>query len=390
VFFDHTQRKVTVMTAALKAANPVVGRRIRTISVYPSAINLLTQVRLRYEDGELQALADNIASLGLLELSGAAYLTKSELRSFLARHNLAWNTDHQVSAMWQHDKNLYLVGCFGHRRILAHVLLWERGCSACQDVYGLEMPGTCWSRHPETLEPDGTMELRATRNLTWVEAMLRQAAENTYVPVAPEREAKLWEQLWGDMKAANPALSIKAFAACVGKPAPIVSERLRFRLLPDEIRMAVERKEIPWGIATELLRLKTAGFNDAKLIYWMRYAWSMKLTVTKFRQTVSNLNDPTILDVTMFFFAEEEARQDALDTAIRAIPLSALETEHAALFRRLEAIRCGVLGDDEAALHHPEVLQALATAKRAHAELTRATVRASKRPAAALLVAVAG
>ncbi|MBW4062217.1 hypothetical protein HJC99_06630 [Candidatus Saccharibacteria bacterium] len=338
----------------------------------PGQINLLVQVRDLIGGDDLQALADNIASMGLLQLPGVAELTLSQLRPFLKRHNAAWGQSYTAASMTAGIDKLYLVGCFGHRRILAHKLLWESGCTDCNDEFGPQTePGECWARHPETLDPNG-MEVRVTRNLSWVEAMLRQSAENTYVPPPPEREAKLWEQLWADLKAANSRLTIKQFAAKVGRPPAIVSERLRFQRLPEEVRIFVERGHIKWGIAVELLRLPPARFGPQQVIFWMQYAFSRRMTVKQFHKVINGQlgNQEDVLD-SMFVFDSDATRREVLDAAIRGIPLSTLAMEHRALFDQLRAIEGGILGDNAAALHHPEVVAALGTAKAAHAAIAR-------------------
>ena len=376
------------MTAALQCA-PVqqvragrtssARRRIRTIVAHPMQVNILAQARETVDPAELTELANNIALLGLLQMSSVGEMTPRELRIYLKQHNVLWGTNYRMRDMLVNlETGTYLVACFGHRRILAHQQLWDLGCGACSETFGVEAPGTCWRRHSETLDPDG-MELRAVRGLEWIDAMYAQLAENTQVAVPRDREAKVWRALWDIQRSRDPRSTIKVFARKVGRSPEIVSEALRFCDLPDEVRAAVADKHIAWGVALELVRMQSAGCSESDIIFRKNYAIVHQPIVARFHQLVSGILAERAMTQGqdgMFELCVEEIRSATLGGDLELSAVRTLESQQRDLLAKLAAMKAGHLPGYEDALRTPAVQRALAGAQSVHAGLNPAVLSA--------------
>lgn len=356
--------------SAGKVGTAATMKRIYTLIAHPLSVNLLEQAREKIDPAETRELANNIVEIGLLQNSSVGELTTAELRRYLARHNDMWGTSYRVRDLHANfSTGTFLVACFGHRRIEAHLYIWNVGCDSCVMEYGAEEPGTCWMRHPENLDPEG-VELRAVRGLKWTDAMYAQAAENTYRPIPRDREAVFWRKLWEAQRELDPTFTLKKFASMVGRSSAIVSEALRFCDLPDEVRDAVSKGYIAWGIAIELLRLQSAGCSASEIIYRKNYAMIRTTTVAHFRAIITGVLVEQAMDQDgLFELNVEEVRTRALAGDLEQSALRTLHAEQQHLLAKLAALRNGDLKEFAHALRTPSVQRALAAAEEVHSGL---------------------
>jgi hypothetical protein len=109
--------------------------------------------------------------------------------------------------------------------------------------------------------------------------------------VPPEQEAEAYYQLFNLVRKVDPEISISAFAGKVGRSPGAIKHALQFCELPAVVRNAVERREVPYGIALELFRIYEKKRNDPDLVeelrWWIMRAITEPATVPDFRQKVS-------------------------------------------------------------------------------------------------------
>jgi hypothetical protein len=261
--------------------------RYRGATLPISRVNVLPQPRKTFEN--VAELALDIASKNLLNPPTIAHLSVKNCKNYLRVINTLWGTTFQVSDLVSSSvrgKKIFYILLAGERRFRACRLLWDEGCMGCVRKYRKEKPGTCFRRHFQS----NRIEVRLCFNIQPLSALYIQLSENTHMRVPPEQEAYAYNQLFKLVKKANPEFTLSAFAEKVGRSPETIRHALQFCELPSVVREAVEKREIPYGIALELFRIYERKANDndlnEELQWWVLRGITEAVTVPEFRQKV--------------------------------------------------------------------------------------------------------
>ena len=263
--------------------------RYRGANLPIAKVNVLPQPRKTFED--IVELALDISKKNLLNPPTVAVLRKRDCENYLRVINALWKTSFTAADLvpsFLKRREVFYILLAGERRFRACRLLWDEGCKACVKEHGKEAPGTCFRRHFRTEK----IEVRLCLGIEPLSALYLQLSENTHMRVPPEQEAYAYYQLYGLVKTVDSELTISAFAEKVGRSPGTIKHSLQFCELPAVVRTAVEKKEIPYGIALELFRVYEKHPNDKDveedLRWWILRAITEAVTVPDFRKKVTD------------------------------------------------------------------------------------------------------
>jgi len=264
-------------------------KRPETAFLFLDLINNLTQHRRAFFADDTRALADNICRFGLLDPLIVVRFTRDLAQEYVDLINQFYKTDHRLSEMRSDPCGNFLIVLSGERRLRAHWLVWESGCSSCRETYGQEEPGKCWQRH-FGLRKVGerwvgkTIESRVYTDLSAIEAIDIQLSGNSYVPPKEQEMIETYSLQFFIKKKMNPKLTVAEFARSVGKAPDTMRGYFRVISLPEAIYGYYQQGFISLGIAQELAFLKDQGEND--LEFWAMRAIISKMKVDVFHQKV--------------------------------------------------------------------------------------------------------
>lgn len=262
-----------------------------------SGPNVLPQGRKTFVD--IDILAEDIAAKNLLNPPLVARLNQESAEKYLAAINAIWNTEFKVDDLHhvnEEGEGQYYILIAGERRYRACKTLEDHACSDCAKKFGEE---GCFSRH----FPKG-LEVRVCDNISPVEAVFRQASENTYMSIPPHEEAQYYDALMRAVRSANPDYSLTQFARDVGRGVEKVRDAMRFCKLPPEIQDYVREGRITYGVAVEIGRLVEANAPLGDIDYYITSLLGGRVTAQEFSKTVSKYLFNPVLDRNTLFDLE--------------------------------------------------------------------------------------
>ncbi len=283
-----------------KALKSDLGNKFYSKNVFLpiDKINVLRQHRETFDLEGIRDLANHIASTFLMEPVVVACLNEKNAQEYINLLNKFYKTDYDLKMLIKLTGGNYAVLISGERRLRAHQVIWLGGCSECQDLYGQEKPGTCWSRHFSGEKIKKMIETRLCYNLSAIKVMDLQLSGNNYIPPPEDEVIKTTSLQYLVKKELNPRITIKEFAKGIGKSSDTVGKYLQVYNLPPEIYEYYDKKSIPYGIAVELAFLKNNGETD--LAYWANWAISKRVTVERFKKVIRDYlgtKDQGILEI---------------------------------------------------------------------------------------------
>ncbi len=243
-------------------------------------INVLNQPRQTFE--ELDIMAQSIADHGLLNPLNVANFSKQGAEEYLRLINDLWAEEHtldEIKPTVVNGEERYYVLIAGERRLRSCRKLDTEGCVIHPGV-------SCYALH----NPEGDRGVRVSeaKDFPAFEIALIQTSENIHMAVPPHEQAHQYKRIWGVAKIKDPELTVEGFSRSVGKTADVVRTALRYCELPQEIQDRVARKEISYGIATQVARLRNEiGATDQELNWWVLRAIAHKYRVSDFTDKVS-------------------------------------------------------------------------------------------------------
>lgn len=272
-----------------------------------SSINTLVQPRKTF-DGEICYLADNIAARGLISPIIIARFDKKGITRHLEAVNKLWGTEYQPKDLLHIEEEgalFYYVLIAGERRYRAAEKLLTEGCTLCQANYGR---GSCYERH------FGNQKIEASvcTNIHSDEFFYLQTSENTHQRIPPEEEAIFYVNFYRVLKENDPNFSLARFAREVGRNPATIREALRYYNLPSIIQDLVEKRALPYGVATQIARLQEIkDINVDELTRWAIRAIVEQMTVKEIKDKITRYieernSNQAILPL---FSAEEIAQQ---------------------------------------------------------------------------------
>lgn len=242
-------------------------------------VNVLPQGRKTFSD--IDILAEDIASKNLINPPLVARLTLDGARDYLDTINTIWQTEFGTDDLVSVDEDgqdKYYILIAGERRFRACRRLEEE---ACQDHVQDDGEG-CFTDH----FPNG-LEVRISNNIPPIEAIFRQASENTYESIPPDEEARYYDQLMRVIRDEYPDYSLAQFARDVGRSEGKVRDAFRFCRLPTQIQDHVSQGFVPYGIAVEISRLIEANADQGDIDYYVSAALGGRFTVSQMSEIVS-------------------------------------------------------------------------------------------------------
>lgn len=250
-------------------------------------INALKQVRRTFVANDIRALADNICKWGLIDPVTLAVFYAPLCQEYIALTNKYHGSDYKLSDL-VYGRILYPIisPCYaillsGERRLRAHQLIWQEGCSVCQKKYGEEKPGTCFARH---FGKDKIIKAHAYVNISPLDAIDIQLSGNSYIPPPDSEMMEICSLQFRVKREKNPKLTIADFARSIGKSPSTISDYLKIFELPPEALDFLQKGMISSGIAREIAFLQDNGEKD--LMWWVRRAAFGRLKVEDFRKKV--------------------------------------------------------------------------------------------------------
>lgn len=247
--------------------------RYYTTRVPLDVINTLPQPRRTFED--VETLADNIATKGLINPLIIAAFSESECVAHLDIINDVWGTQFKVGELSQWRKKYYvLLG--GERRLRASRLLDTKGCTD-------HLPKSCYQRH------FGNRSIKATvhEGITPFDAIELQSSENNYLRPFPHEEAEFYDKYYRALSRANGNnLSLTEFGQRVGRSRDVIRVALRFARLPEKVREYVASNAMLYSVANELGRLMDLGMSIGEVNEWAIRLVANCPDMAKFRMQV--------------------------------------------------------------------------------------------------------
>jgi len=276
-------------------------------------INILRQVRRTFDPNDIKALAENICKWGLIDPVTLVSLTKALCQDYINLTNRLHQSDYQIKDLVAAPDGQFVILLSGERRLRAHKLIWQEGCSVCQEKYGVERPGSCFARH---FDNGNEVRIRAHfyQNLSASDAMEIQLSGNSYVPPPDHEMVEICALQFRVKKEKNPKLTIAEFSRSIGKNPSTISGYLKIFDLPQEIFGLFQKGLISSGIAREIAFLQDNGERD--LMWWAMRAIIGRLKVEDFRKRVREhlINKQQ----SMLEIFDKEAEKQAKKTYIKA------------------------------------------------------------------------
>jgi len=318
-----------------------------------SSINILPQPRKTFEN--IEELAENIATNGLLNPLIVACFSEKETRSYLNVINEIWGTLIRIKSLTPNDQGCYNILIAGERRFRALKYLWQNGCQRCLEEYGKEFSGVCFNRHFE----DSKVGISLWKNISASKALFFQFSENIHEPVPASEEAEAYQRLFLLVRSLDPKFSMTKFARSVGRSVATISNAVKFCELPDLVRKAagvpVKQGGIPYGVALQLSRLQKSGESEQSLIWWMTRSVITGCNIKKLKKSVTDfLNEKKSGQLNFFsdLMSKEQEREEKKQWIKRTVSGTTVREiwNYIAYFKRvLKLFETGQLGVENSA-----------------------------------------
>lgn len=288
-------------------------RRPQFLLLYMNFINTLTQHRRTFLADDTRALADNICQYGLLDPLVVASFSSTSAQEYVELVNTFYKTTHCLSELQRADNEHYQIVLSGDRRLRAHLLIWESGCSLCREKYGQEEPGSCYKRHFGKRKKDKKIETRLYHDLSAIEAMDIQLSGNSYVLPKEQEMIQSYALQYFIKRKMDSKLTVAQFARSVGKAPETMRGYLKVCALPDAIYNYYQQGFISYGIAEELAFLNDRGEND--LDFWAMRAIVGKMKVETFHQIIRGHLEKKNQSILEIF--DEKSQEEAKKSFVR-------------------------------------------------------------------------
>jgi len=235
------------------------------------SINVLPQGRKTFDEEGLRVLADDIADKKLINLPLIATFDKEGADKYLAVINELWGADFESDSLMRHQEEdgseSFNVLIAGERRFRACKMLLADG------------------RYQKKFKRDDIFVTYAL-NIPPMEAIFRQASENTYMSVPPHEEAVYYSEMFRVIKIADPEYPLTRFARNVGRSSEKVRDALKFCLLPETIQGYVREGALSYGTACEIARLAQRQVGEDDINFFTKRALTGKYRVDDFKQLI--------------------------------------------------------------------------------------------------------
>lgn len=242
-------KHVEIVERGFELKDLIARRQKGQVTAYVNfdEINRLLQPRRTF-DG-LEETAASLVKVGFVQTITVALFTKSDMLAHLQTKKI----DHPEEKLKTLKKFrignsfFYLVLIDGERRYRAAELVYKKGAQYFQDEYGIEDP--FWKFD------DRMIKCSLCVRTTSEDFLDKQIIANTSVQVPIDEEAEFIAGLFEDKRVLKPKLTIKAFAAEIGKSVSAVSGYLKYMILPEIAKRMVRERKIAYGVSLELVRL---------------------------------------------------------------------------------------------------------------------------------------
>jgi hypothetical protein len=260
------------------------GRRNETKSVPGNVnidkINVLPQGRKTFID--IDTLAENIALLNLINPPLVARLGPEGTQDYLKTINSIWGITIDIdslTAVEEGEETKYYILIAGERRYRACKKLESE---PCQDHKGVSESGGCLSEH----FPQG-INVMILNNASPIDAIFRQASENTHLSIPPNEEAHYYDRLIRVIREEHPNYTLAQFARDVGRSEEKIRDAIRFCRLPVEIQNHVQRGFISYGMGVDIGRLFEAEAKQGDIDHYVRATLGGRYTASDLSKNVS-------------------------------------------------------------------------------------------------------
>lgn len=267
--------------------------RRRQVYVPIEIINILKQVRRTFDPNDIKALADNICKWGLIDPVTLVSLTKALCQDYINLTNRLHRSNYQIKDLVAAPDGQFIILLSGERRLKAHKLIWQEGCSNGNE-----------------------MRIRAHlyQNLSASDAVEIQLSGNSYVSPPDHEVVEMCALQFRIKKEKNPKLTIAEFSRSIGKNPSTISDYLKIFDLPQEIFGLFQKELISSGIAREIAFLQENGERD--LMWWAKRViisrWKVKDFRKRIREHLMNKRQ------SMLEIFDKEAEKQAKKTYIKA------------------------------------------------------------------------
>jgi hypothetical protein len=256
--------------------------------VDPRDISVLAQPRKIFEN--IDELADSIATIGLRHAPEVGLHDRSHAVKYLAEVNENWGSKHTLKDLKQiqvNGKPMYLILIAGERRKRAVELLLTEGCSVHQKENGL---GGCYHLHRKDLVNKIKVAMYVNPDY-YSKAILIQEHENIHMSIRPQDLAISIGNTFKAMKRKDTTWTIEKHAKYVGRGIGLVSSALKYCDAPKEIQDMVDSKELLYGVAVEISKLRNIGVDDLGLFALAIKAKEDRMSVPAVRKLVKGRID---------------------------------------------------------------------------------------------------
>lgn len=250
------------------------------------SINVLSQHRRTFLEEDITARKNNVCRYGLFEPILVVAFKKKSVQDYLDLTNQHYKTDYRLSDLVRLPDGTYPVLLSGELRLRGHKDAWDNGCSACQERFGKEGPGTCYRRHFSPAKAKKMIEVKLYDDMPAIVAVDIQLSGNSYTPPPENEMVEAISFQFLVKKKLESGLTIARFARSVGKSPGTISGYLKVFDLPKEIYEFYQKGFISYGIALELAFLKGHGESEKSLNWWAMRAITGKIKADVFRTKV--------------------------------------------------------------------------------------------------------
>ncbi len=259
----------------------MIKNKSQEVYVPIDVINILRQVRRTFDPNDIRALAENICKWGLIDPVTLVSLTEALCQEYIDLTNRLHGSSYGIKDLVVAPGGQFIIMLSGERRLRAHRLIWQEGCSVCQKEYGVEKPGNCFARH---LNGETWIKAHLYKNLSASDAVEIQLSGNSYIPPPDHEMVEIYTLQFRVKKEKNPKLTIAEFARSIGRSPSTISDYLKIFELPKEVFDFFSKGLISSSVAREIAFLRDNGERD--LMWWVRRAVISRLKVGDFRKQV--------------------------------------------------------------------------------------------------------
>jgi len=262
------------------------------VSLDPNNVNILSQVRKKFEQESLDILATDIATNGLINMPNIIFYKELDAYLYIKTINTIHNSNHSVSKMkmstWKGEKGYFFLVA-GERRSRSFIILKEKGCLRCRnnkkeliDLHGGYQ--VCFRSHFKNEHFE--FQYKVMEGISPFKALNIQMSENLYEKPNSHSEAVMYASYYKLLKIVNPDYTIAKFSRRVARNPNLLRGLIGYCDLPQKIQNYVEEGYVRFGIAKQLVRLRSVLFRLKKDDSFI----SEKINSSFIRAMTSNLN----------------------------------------------------------------------------------------------------